>query len=123
MKINKVKEQIKELQYYVDSYVKKLANILANSLECAIIKVTNGDTIHILFYKEVICMCKPFDNDKYSERVEDMAKIIDDVAINLKKSITQSFDDIEKIENGKLPKRSYKHMIERVKKKLNEEQK
>lgn len=68
-------------------------------------------------------MCKTPKSDKNSERVEDMAKIIDDVTIDLKQSITQSFDDIEKIENGELPKRSYKHMIERVKKKLDEEQK
>lgn len=68
-------------------------------------------------------MCKISKNDKHSERVEEMAKIIDNVKIDLKQSITQSFDDIEKIKNGELPKRSYKHMIERVKKQLNEEQK
>lgn len=54
---------------------------------------------------------------------KDMSKAIQDVSIDLKRSITQSFDDIEKIETGKLPKRSYKYMIDRVKKRLDEEEK
>ena len=50
-----------------------------------------------------------------------MSKVVDDVKVNLRQSIDRSLNDIEKIKNGKLPKRSCKHMIERVKKKLDEE--
>jgi len=53
---------------------------------------------------------------------KDMIKT-DQVKINVKKSIEESLDEVEKIQNDQLPKRSYKHMLNRVREKLNEEKK
>ena len=46
----------------------------------------------------------------------------DQVEIDVKKSIDNSLDEIEKIKNDKLPKHSYKHMLNRVREQLNEEE-
>lgn len=66
-----------------------------------------------------MCQKKSFINNKGDE---DVSKVAYNVKVDLKQSITRSLHDIEKIEIGELPKRSYKHMIERVKQKLNEEE-
>lgn len=52
---------------------------------------------------------------------EDM-NVTEDVKIDIKQSINKSLDEVEKIEKGLLPKRSYKHMLERVKQRLDEEE-
>lgn len=56
-------------------------------------------------------------SDKNCKGDEDMSKVANNVKVDLRQSIARSLNDIEKIENGELPKRSDKHMIERVKQK------
>lgn len=52
-----------------------------------------------------------------------MVEVFKGVVIDLEQSINRAFDDMKKIETGKLPKRSYKYMIKRVKMKLDKEKK
>lgn len=68
-----------------------------------------------------MCMCDFHKKDINRNGDEDM-NVIEDVKIDIKQSINKSLDEVEKIEKGLLPKRSYKHMLERVKHRLNEEE-
>ncbi|WP_156857771.1 MULTISPECIES: hypothetical protein [Oceanobacillus] len=51
-----------------------------------------------------------------------MANVVEDVKVDIEQSISRSLDEVQQIREGKLPKRSYKDMIARVREKLSEEQ-
>ncbi|GGN64223.1 hypothetical protein GCM10007971_31920 [Oceanobacillus indicireducens] len=64
-------------------------------------------------------MCE---NGNYNKGDEDMANVVEDVKVDIEQSISRSLDEVQQIREGKLPKRSYKDMIARVREKLSEEQ-
>lgn len=47
--------------------------------------------------------------------------VAESVKVDIQETIVKSLREVDEIRNGRLPKRSYKEMIERVKHKLNEE--
>lgn len=55
------------------------------------------------------------------EKEKEMA-IIQDVKVDVKYSLVKSLEEIEDIRSGKLPKRSYKEMMKRIKENLEENQ-
>lgn len=56
-----------------------------------------------------------------NEEEKEMA-VIQDVKVDVKESLLKSLEEVEDIRNGKLPKRSYKEMMKRVRKNLKENQ-
>lgn len=70
-----------------------------------------------------MCMYEPHKNGKNKKGDEDMAKLAEDIKIDVKQSIYDSLNEVSQIRDGKLPKRSYKEMIARVRDKLSEEPK
>lgn len=59
-----------------------------------------------------MCMCDKEENDM---------TVTENVKIDVKKSLAKSLQEVEDIRKGKLPKRSYKEMISRVKKEIDED--
>ena len=62
-------------------------------------------------------------NNKTKKGADQMSKVVDDVKIDIEKSIVKSLDEMDKMETGILPKNSYKDMLKRVKQTLDEEKK
>ncbi|GKV65539.1 MULTISPECIES: hypothetical protein [unclassified Sporosarcina] len=55
------------------------------------------------------------------DREEKEVAIIKDNQTNIKKTLTESLNEVEQIRKGKLPKHSYKDMIGRVRDDLKED--
>lgn len=62
-------------------------------------------------------------NNKTKKGADQMSKVVDDVQVDIEKSIAKSLDEMDKIEAGILPTSSYKNMLKRVKQALDEEKK
>lgn len=73
----------------------------------------NGKTnTYTISKKDVRYVCN--DEEEEDMSVSDLEKI------DVRKSLTESFKEVESIKKGELPRRSYKEMIKQVRQQLNE---
>lgn len=60
-------------------------------------------------------------NDSKNIKGDEEMAVVNEVKIDIKQSIKNSLDEVEKIRQGKLPKKSYKETIREVRQQLSEE--